>query len=169
MDAELTTRLQASTEIDTSAVMPETAQSMSEQFSTNMSGDTIPTVIVSAASDRPIAGAKATNSAKDSAIDNIAVVLDLVKDLGDFVEKFPFIKPIATVLSTFVKTYNVCLNLEGQWGRTIHLPPGMQGHERQARRPSCPYHGYYPRSPWHHLADGGNKPCRPPYAPQARH
>jgi hypothetical protein len=47
---------------------------------------------------------------KDAAIDNIAVVLDVVKDLGDVLEKVPFIGPVAAGLSAFVKVYKVCLD-----------------------------------------------------------
>jgi hypothetical protein len=65
-------------------------------------------VVVPPPSGPPVAD-KATNL-QDTAIDNIGVALDLVKDLGDLVKKVPFIAPAAAVLSAFVKTYKVCLH-----------------------------------------------------------
>lgn len=96
---------------DTPAVLPGPAQSASDPTSTSGSGaaPSVPTVVVVPPANDPPVVDKATNL-KDTAIDNIGVALGLVKDLGDLVEKVPFIAPAAAVLSAFVKTYKVCLH-----------------------------------------------------------
>ncbi|KAJ7212343.1 ankyrin repeat-containing domain protein [Mycena rebaudengoi] len=68
------------------------------------SSSLLPVTVSTAAHDLLVASAKSANM-KDSVVDNIAVALDLVKDISELVDKVPFIGPVAGVLSKFVNTY----------------------------------------------------------------
>ncbi|KAJ7269695.1 hypothetical protein C8J57DRAFT_1227412 [Mycena rebaudengoi] len=96
------------TQVYTPATQPaSTISTEGASFATSPSGGVSsisPLAVTSSAKNPPSVGMKSA-STKDSVVDNLRLVVDVVEKLTGFVQTIPFIAPVAGCLSQIIKVY----------------------------------------------------------------